>query len=644
MTSSRNTVFLLLCLPVLSRAQVDTTLILPLVEIATTPPRTQSIGGHTQSWTTAELQPQRHNNLADWLSRAGGLFIKSYGSGSIATTSIRGGSAAHTSVLWNGLPIQSPMLGQLDFSLFPLAFADRIQLFYGGNSAAWGSGAIGGLISLDNTAPADSCTHISLRSSLGSFGFFDQQAQLSFSKGQWASQTRLFYRRADNDFSYRLRPDLPEKTQTHATLEQKGLLQSLYWQPTLRQQLTLHLWLQGADREIPPTTVQNQSQATQADEFMRSLLHWKLVAGQTIWQARLGFIRESIDYQDDLILLRALTRFRTMYGEVEGQWAWAGGARLHFGLNHNFITASADAYATDPQQNRTAAFLSYRYRWKIWLVQVNLRQEMVDNRLLSPVPGLGLDIQVHPQILAQFKISRNYRLPTLNDLYWQPGGNPELLPESGWSQEAGLQVQLPAGIGYQVTAFNRLINNWILWSKAPDQPFWSSNNIARVWSRGVEQRLQWHRTIKKWRLNLQAGYDYICSTNEIALDQPKLEKGSQLVYVPRHQAFASLSLHWGGLELQYRHTYTGRVSSLNSGELAAYQLGDTGLYYQLPGKKWPVQSFFQVNNLWDTNYRVIERQAMPGRHFQVGLQLEFRKTHPSPALDRQPTGPKAKIQ
>lgn len=607
-------------------AQADTLIALPEVQITAPELRSQTTGGQDRQWDTNDLQPLAHTNLADWLVREGGLFLKTYGNGSIATTSIRGGSAGHTSVLWNGLPVQSPMLGQLDFSLFPTGFIDRAQLIYGGNSAAWGSGAIGGVVQLQNQPPPDSTVLLESQSTLGSFGFFDQQLSAKYNKGRWSSDTRILHRRAKNDFPYRLLPDLPEKRQTNAALQQNGLLQSLYFRPRPHQQLAIHLWGQLSEREVPPTTVQNESLARQEDRFIRTALHWRSITNNGIWQARLGVFHEVLDYQDEKILLESNTGFWTVQGEVNRRWAWAKHHSVELGIQQSWLTARADAYEQPPQQWRSAPFAAYRYERGPWQLQFNLRQEVVDGRFLPIVPGIGGKLAVSNWLSLRAKVSRNYRLPTFNDLYWQPGGNPDLLPESGWSQEGGIQLHSPS-LSYNITAFNRQIENWILWSQAEGQLFWAANNITRVWSRGLEQRVNWQGTLANWQCKIHLGFDLLRSTNEVALDKPRLEAGQQLIYTPEQQAFAGIDLHTQHWSWQYRHTYTGSVRTQNTDDLAAYHLGQTSLSYQLGTSAWNARLFVHINNLWNTTYRVIERRAMPGRNFQVGMHLQFQKKH-----------------
>ena len=132
-------------------AQVDT-LELRELEVSATTIRQTPIGSPNQTWSSETLQQLPARNIAELLTNETGVFIKNYGAGSLATSSIRGGSASHTLVLWNGLPVQSPMLGQLDLSLLPSNFVENVSVEYGGNTSMWGSGAIGGTIALDNQA------------------------------------------------------------------------------------------------------------------------------------------------------------------------------------------------------------------------------------------------------------------------------------------------------------------------------------------------------------------------------------------------------------------------------------------------------------------------------------------------------------
>ena len=140
-------------------------------------------------------------NLADLLAAETSVFIKSYGQGSLATSSFRGGSAAHTAVLWNGIPINSPTTGQVDFSLIPVNFFNNSRIDFGGGSSLWGSGAIGGVVQLERKAEYNQDLQLNVSTQIGSFEQFGNQVNLSFGKKKYAGFAGIAYRNAKKQLS-----------------------------------------------------------------------------------------------------------------------------------------------------------------------------------------------------------------------------------------------------------------------------------------------------------------------------------------------------------------------------------------------------------------------------------------------------------
>jgi iron complex outermembrane receptor protein len=155
--------------------------------------------------------------------------------------------------------------------------------------------------------------------------------------------------------------------------------------------------------------------------------------------------------------------------------------------------------------------------------------------------------------------------------------------------------------------------------------FWSPQNVAKVWSRGLEQRLNYQLAINNIQLAISTGYDWIRSTNQQINREAAI--GKQLIYVPEHQAFGNVSLTWRGVHIGYQHQYTGEVftRSDNSQSLPAYQLGFLDLRYNARWQTFGGSLFVRVNNLWDVEYRAIENRRMPGRSFQAGVRFDFKQ-------------------
>lgn len=606
--------------------QTDTSLVMITIEISAKEIRHEDTGHNTLEWNVEKMKTTGYQNLSELLQNETGVYIKSYGLGSLATSSIRGGSAGHTVVLWNGLPIQSPMLGLLDLSLLPLESSESIGFHAGGNAAMWGSGAIGGVVRMDNAVDFSQKHKVNLEGQFGSFGLFQQNVKLQFGHASFQSVTKYSNLISQNDFSYFPALGIPEKRQTNARLSRQYVGQDFYFKIGEKSRLSTFLWLQQSDRQIPPTIVQTRSKAHQDDASFRSIIEYQYVGKSLVWNIKGGYFNEQLDYFDDLILLEANSGFQTILWDATGQKSFG---KYHTLLLGNFQTrtqARAQGYRDfEPTEYRNAFFATWKFDKKSFKTQAGLRQEWVDGKRVPLMPSFSFEWNVFNTIFLSGRVNRNYRLPTLNDRYWIPGGNQNLLPESGWSQELSLgHEKKTKTIDYKIsaTAFNRNIDNWILWSLREGQSFWSSNNITKVWSRGIESRAQVGFSIHKIKLNINGGYDFIRSTNQVALVNPKMAAGDQLIYTPKHQAFGMFSVEFNKFQLVYQHHFTGEAQGINE-PLPAFEVANIKLQYDVLYKKNKAVFFVNIRNLWDVDYIVVERRPMPGIHFLTGFQLHF---------------------
>lgn len=615
-------------MPSLVLAQIDTMITILPLEIIAPNPRTQHIGGYTKTFDATALQNNTANNISELLRNETGIYIKSYGMGSLATTSARGGSASHTLFLWNGLPLQSPMLGQLDASLLPMLAADEVSVQLGGSAAAWGSGAIGGAVHLNSRASFEARFKLQAQTTVGSFGNFQEAIQLRVGGARWQSATKVDYRTAKNDFKYEIDPSLPEREQTNAAFRQINILQDVYFKINDRQQIALHTWYQRADREIPPLITQRESQAHQIDSAWRAILEWKYLNNDWQTSARVGYFSEALNYFDDLISLESRSRFRTWMGEWEGQIYLQPKHRLHWAATFRQTQAATDGYDADhiPTEQRIAFQGGYQWQRALWNIRANLRQEVVDGKFLPIMPSVGVDKQINERWQWRAKVSRNYRLPTFNDRFWIPGGNPDLLPESGWSQQTTLafakamvrSTALPRQHIFKasLTGFNRNIQHWIMWTPDGGQGVWSPTNVTKVWSRGLEARLHWHYQHQKHHIKWSGNYYWTRSTNQIALTLPDIPEGQQLFYTPIHQWQSSISYEYQWFRMAYAHDFTDEVLGINE-NVAAYHLGRVEVSTNFQWRQLNARLLATVFNVWDTNYYAVERRPMAGRHYQV---------------------------
>jgi len=595
----------------------------------------------------------RNNNLTSFLEENTNIYIKSYGIGSLSTTAFRGASASQTSVLWNGFNIQSPMNGTLDLALVPVSLVDQVKVQFGGCGALWGSGSVSGSIHLDQKPYYNKGLSLRYGVNYGSFQNLSHIAAVSYSKKKWIVSVKGFLNNAKNNFPYTNTAQYgePHQRQTNAALQQYGYMMDHYFKISRRDQLSFRVWQQYSSRQIPPTMLGDLSDAVQKDWFVRLSSEWQHNSRKATYNVRAAYFDEYLLYKEKAIATNSLSHSICQITEAETKRMLFGRGLLNVGINNTYTTAKVDAYQGVPFQNRSALFASFKYSGKKenWKINAGARKEVISGSRYSKLfevpimPFAGADLWFTKKLMLKTNASRNYRVPTFNDLYWNPGGNPNLKPEQGWSEELGLNfihqikectgdqcaanASKLAAVNLSSTVFNRNIDNWIMW--IPIGNYWSPTNIMKVWSRGIENSADVKFNLNPIMLKLGVRYDYTLSTGEKVAPGHQNELHQQLIYVPPHKASFIAGLAFKGYSFTYTQHYTSWVFTQADDKtfIDPYWIGNfvCSKTYALGGKGASVNFLFKVNNIWNTPYQVIAYRAMPGRNFEIGMSIQYNQ-------------------
>ena len=294
-----------------------------LMEVTISETKQQTLQASKKSTTFDSLILERYNttSLADLLSNQSAIHIKSYGNGNIATTSVRGGNASQTAVMWNGLNIQNPMLGQTDLSLIPTLLFENITLEFGGGSTLNGSGAMGGSIQLKNILAFNKGITTKVQMSIGSYNTKKVAAAIQLSYKRVSSNTRIYYTSSQNNYNYIDTTDKlnSNKQVKHADYLTKGLLQELAFLITPNQTLNVRLWYNTTHRNLPSyTTV--ASQQNQEDENLKLNADWNYSKRKIKSIIRLAYFKDALNYTDSLAGIYSKTNVRTLIGESDNTY------------------------------------------------------------------------------------------------------------------------------------------------------------------------------------------------------------------------------------------------------------------------------------------------------------------------------------
>lgn len=609
--------------PYLSFAQspADTLLLLDPVTISASRWHGVRRSPTTQSADSLSLTDWKQDDLRAWLGSASAAYIKDYGPGQSATLSIRGGNAGHTAVQWNGFPLQHPMLGLVDLSLFPMAFFDAAHLEHGANAAGWGSGAVGGVLHLDNqltTTENGQALHAGI--ALGSFSDYRAHFALTKKMGDWVWTSRAFHRQADNDFPF-IAEDGTSRVQSHAHFQSSGWMNG-GTRLGKQSKLSVYSWLQQAQRELPPSLWQADNQATQQDGIIRHIVDYKYWKNQLETNLRAAWFRESLTYEDPTYSY--LSESISNSGWMEATAAWKPGkpgTRLEAGIQQGLFLAQSGDYAQSQHEGRSSLFGGLTLPFSEGTIQLHLRREW-NGGLASPwIPSAQLTLRSAKPLTFFARASRTYRWPTLNDRFWVYGGNPTLQPENGWNTEAGAtwKQQRQQTWSASLNTYLRYMQDWIQWIPGDDQ-IWRPQNIQQVRSQGAEAMLRMESKVRSGKIWMQTSCDLTIAkpTQSTWADDPAL--GKQLIYVPFLKNASQLGWRNARWQAVYRHTWNSTTYTVadHSASLPALHLGQLDLGWRTENP-WIPSITCSIRNVWNTSYQSVASWAMPGRNVLIQL-------------------------
>ena len=634
----------------------------------------QEIGIQKTEFDSIALKDNIALSMADVLSFNSSVFVKSYGRATLSTVAFRGTSPSHTNVSWNGMRINSPMLGMTDFSTIPAFFIDRASLLHGTSSVNESGGGLGGAVSLSTAPDFGKGFGLNYVQGIGSYRTFDEFLKFSYSNRHWSVSTRAVYSSSANDYTY-INHDKklniydddhniiaqyhPKEKNRSGSFKDLHLLQEIYYDTRKGDRFSLNAWYTASNRELPMLTTdygeERDFENRQRENTFRGVLGWKHTSGQWNLDVKAGYIHTwmGYDYRRQMTegVWSTMTRSRSLVNTFNGN------ATFNFFPTERWLftaTVTAnhhDVNSTDRQMTSSGADADIGYHKKRAEISAALSARW------QPIDGLGLSAVVRdetygkdvtpviPALFADWQVvnsysgstllglmikasaSRNFRYPTLNDLYFMPGGNPDLRSEKGYTYDCGADLSIARGghydIGFSAAWFDSRITDWIIWLPTI-KGFFSPRNVKSVHAYGVE--LKGNSTFtpwKDWKFDINASFSWTPSVNVgEKMSEGDRSIGKQLPYIPKYSASATGRAVWKSWALLYkwclyseRYTMTSNDYTL-TGNLPAYSISNISLEKNFSLRPLDLQLKLAVNNLFDEDYLSVLSRPMPGINFE----------------------------
>ena len=235
--------------------------------------------------------------------------------------------------------------------------------------------------------------------------------------------------------------------------------------------------------------------------------------------------------------------------------------------------------------------------------------------------------------MAKASVSRNFRFPTLNDLYFLPGGNPDLKNETGVQYEAGLSFAVGRDAIYTLSGsaswYDQRIDDWILWLPTT-KGFFSPVNIKEVHAYGVEVRGDLSVMLARGlKLDLDGTFSWSPSINVGEPMSPADQSvGKQLPYEPEFSGTATGRLAWRSWGLLWQFCYYSERYTMSSnditltGRLTPYVMNNLSLEKGFAFRRADLSLKATINNLFNEEYLSVLSRPMPRMNCEFFINVK----------------------
>ncbi|HLV15769.1 MAG TPA: TonB-dependent receptor [Xanthomarina sp.] len=550
------------------------------------------------------------SSLTQLLNNNASIYFKENGLGMVSSPSFRGTTAQQTAVIWNGININSQFNGQTDFNTINIRSFDNVTVRSGGGSVLYGSGAIGGTVHLNNDLKFNSGFENNLYASYGSFNTWDVGYNGSVSSEKFSVDVGLSRTSSSNDYKY---VD-SDKTNLNGQFYNSTLSANFGYKINKKNVIKFHGYLFDSERHfslLSPSETPTKYQ----DLNTRNLLEWQGFYGKFISTLRLAHISENYKYfHNSEKSTFSFGEAKSYIGKYQLDYQVFKKANLQSVVD---VTYTSGESSNIEENNRTISGFSllFKQTFKKLLYEASLRKEITNNYESPLLYSLGVQYHVTSNYAINLNGSKNFRIPTYNDLYWFGSGNLELNPETSNQIELGNEFTFNK-TSFSVVGFYNDIKNMIRW--LPSGSIWKPVNTDHVLSYGLEAKLHIEQQIQSHKIALGGTYAYTVSKNK--------DTEKQLIYVPNHKATAMLNYQYKRMSAYYETVYVGEVFTLSDNNpnyiLDAYLLSNAGAEYAF-GKSRNYTVGLQFKNIFNINYQAVLSRYMPGINYNFYINLNF---------------------
>ncbi len=565
--------------------------------------------GYSVQVISDSILTNNYQSLGNLLQNQVNAYLKQNGNGMVSSISLRGTNSSQTGVYWNGIAINSSLNGQTDFNSIAANSFDEVEIRKGGGSVLLGSGAIGGAINLSDKIVFQNKKEAHIISGLGSYQTYTIQASGLISTDNLFAKVSFGGSRSENDYPYD-NSDLFNENGEYKNYNINGVFA---FKINDKNRLGFYTSIFDNDRNTS-RTITAASNAKLLNFDSRYLLDWKYLGNRYTSSLKIAYLNESFTYFFDKYLSNtSKSKSSSWVAKYDSTYFLNNEILFNSGIEFENAKADGDNISNVEQNDLTAYVLFHHQPISSFRYNLSIRKGISSIYDIPFVYSFDGQYDISKKFTFKAAFSSNYRLPTFNDLYWEPGGNSDLNSEKSNSAEIGFDF-VHQFLNLNITSFYIKSDDLIQWQPVSGN-IWQPVNIQNVTNYGIELSAWAQKKFEHHLFRLKLQYDYTMSKDD------NLNK--QIIYVPNHKGNFIFNYHYKKWNFSYNLQYTGEVftTTSNTQSLNAYWLSNIDISKSFFKNR--LQLAFKINNLLDENYQSVAYRPMPNRNYMLNINLKI---------------------
>lgn len=549
-------------------------------------------------------------SLTETLTYNSLIYFKENGYGMVSSPSFRGTNASQTAVIWNGININSIFTGQTDFNVISPLNYDDISIRSGGGGVQYGSGAVGGSIHLNNTYTFKKTNKTNVGLRYGSFSTIAANVNTTQTWDNHYLNIGVDFLRSENDYDYVGK----DKMNKHG------------------QFLRFSAKVNEARRIRNGVVTWNSEYVYNDRNFSGSLNTtgkdaYKDITTRNLWQLQkqIGIFNTKASFAHLYEQFRYIPdseksnydkgQANSFIGGLQTEVLFKNNIRLNGKAEYTLLNGNGDNVGDNSRRTLAAVLLLNHKVSDDFNYGLNIRKEFLneyDNPILYSADA---KYKVSDFYALRINGSKNYRIPTFNDLYWYAGGNIDLKPETSYQVELGQEISF-GKLNVDVAAYYIKSEDLIKWTPRSGG-IWEPENISETRNFGAEVTFDYTVEVGKSQiLNLNALYSYTKAED--------LKKEKQLIYVPYNKAAGSITYSYKKLSIYLQGLFNGEAYTTtdNSDVVDAYSLLNLGADYAFSFNP-NIKLGGRVKNVFNKYYENVAYRPMPSRSIEIFLNFNI---------------------